>query len=142
MLRMVIPYKVGEEKTMFCTNCGESMSDNQDVCVKCGVKKGTASKFCANCGEALADGAAVCTKCGVAVKSGGGDLAGKDKTMIIVICLLLGGIGVHNFMMGETKKGVFKIVLCLCFGLSYIFAIIDLIKIVTDKYEVNPDKLI
>ena len=61
--------------------------------------------------------------------------------MMIVICLLLGGLGIHNFMMGETKKGVVKIVASMCFGLGGILALIDLIKICTDKYEVDPTKL-
>ena len=127
---------------MYCTNCGENISDNQAVCLKCGVKVGTGHSFCANCGEQVSESADVCMKCGVALKKAGGDLAGKDKITMIIICLFLGGIGVHNFMMGETKKGIFKIVMCFCFGISGILALIDLIKIATDKYEVNPDKLV
>ena len=61
---------------------------------------------------------------------------------MILVCLFLGGIGVHNFMMGEKKKGIFKIAMAFCFGISSIFALIDLVRICTDKYEVDPDKLI
>ena len=69
-------------------------------------------------------------------------LNGQDKTVMALLCFFLGGLGVHNFMMGETKKGIFKIVMSCCFFIGYIFAIIDLVKILTDKYEVDPDKLI
>ncbi|MBR6760668.1 MAG: TM2 domain-containing protein [Oscillospiraceae bacterium] len=130
---------------MFCRNCGAEVNDNQAICLKCGVKAGTGNTFCQNCGNTVDAGASVCLNCGVALKGGAaggaGDLAGKDKTMMIVICLLLGGLGIHNFMMGETKKGVVKIVASMCFGLGGILALIDLIKICTDKYEVDPTKL-
>lgn len=70
------------------------------------------------------------------------DLNGQDKTTMILICLFLAGLGIHNFMMGETKKGVFKIIMSCCCGIGSILALIDLIKICTDKYEVDPDKLV
>ena len=131
---------------MFCKNCGEALNDNQAICLKCGVKVGEGNQFCANCGQPLPDPqATVCLNCGVAIKNNNGTnsdyLAGKDKMTMILICLFLGGLGIHNFMMGETKKGIMKIVASLCFYLGGILAIIDLVKIATDKYEVNPDKL-
>lgn len=127
---------------MFCKNCGESMNDNQAICLKCGVKTGEGNAYCANCGEAIDPNAAVCLKCGVAVKKAGaeGDLAGKDKVTMALVCFFLGGLGIHNFMMGETKKGVVKIVLSLCCGIGGILALIDFIKILMDKYVVDPEK--
>ncbi len=135
---------------MFCKNCGVEMADNQAICVACGVKTGDGNKFCANCGKETAPDAAVCLNCGVEVKKAGGDLAGQDKIVIALICFFLGGLGIHNFMMGETKKGVFKILLTtvgslLC-GIGPIvcavFVIMEFIKILTDKYIVDPNKLI
>ena len=128
----------------YCKNCGVEINENQEICVKCGVKVGTGTAFCHNCGKELPAGADVCLNCGVSAKKApeAGDLAGKDKVTMALICFFLGGIGIHNFMMGETKKGIFKIVMAFCFGISYIFALIDFIKILTDKYEVNPEKLI
>jgi len=129
---------------MFCKNCGEAMNDNQAICLKCGVKAGVGNSFCANCGKPVEANADVCLSCGVAIKGGvnGDYLNGKDKITIALICFFLGGLGIHNFMLGETKKGVLKIVLSLCVGLGWIFALVDFIKILTDKYEVNPEKLI
>ncbi len=128
---------------MYCKNCGKEINENQAICLSCGVKKGEGSTFCENCGQPVAAGSDVCLNCGVAVKkSGVGGLAGKDKTTMIIVCLFLGGLGIHNFMMGETKKGILKIVLSLCFGLGSILALIDLIKICTDKYEADPEKFI
>ena len=127
---------------MYCKNCGESMNDNQAICIKCGVKTGDGNRYCANCGKEIAPDAAVCMNCGVAVKKASGDLGGQDKLVMILICLFLGTLGIHNFMMGETKKGIFKIVMTFVCGLGAIFALIDLIKIAMGSYEVNPDKLI
>ena len=124
---------------MFCKNCGEQMNDNQAICLKCGVKTGEGNAFCANCGNAVAPDAVVCLNCGVAIKKNVG-YGNYDKTVIAIICFFLGYIGIHNFMLGETKKGIVKIVLSFCFGIGAILALIDFIKILMDKYEVNPDK--
>ncbi len=126
---------------MYCKNCGAMMNDNQAICIQCGVKVGGGDRFCANCGKDLPPNAAVCLNCGVAVKKAG-DLNGQDKLVMILVCLFLGGIGIHNFMMGETKKGVFKIIMSFCCGIGAIFALIDLIKICMGTYVVDPEKLI
>jgi len=125
---------------MYCKNCGEQMNDNQAICIKCGVKTGEGTAYCANCGKELAPGADVCLSCGVAVKKPGATYGNYDKLVIALVCFFLGGIGIHNFMLGETKKGIVKIVLSFCFGIGALLALIDFIKILTDKYEVNPDK--
>ena len=127
---------------MFCKNCGEAMNENQAICVKCGVKTGDGNKFCANCGKEVAENAEVCLSCGVAIKKAEGNLAGQDKIVMILICLFLGGLGIHNFMMGETKKGIFKIVMSFVCGIGGILALIDLIKIAMGKYVVDPNKLV
>lgn len=124
---------------MYCKNCGQEMNDNQAICIKCGVKTGEGSAFCANCGNAMPQGAEVCLNCGVAVKKVA-NFGSYDKITIALICFFLGGIGIHNFMLGETKKGVVKIVLSLCLGIGGILALIDFIRILMDKYEVNPEK--
>ncbi len=129
---------------MYCKQCGEQMNENQAICLKCGVKAGEGNSFCSNCGNTVAPNAEVCLSCGVALKkaNAAGDLGGKDKIVIILVCLFLGGLGIHNFMMGETKKGVFKIIMSLLCGLGGLLALIDLIKIIMDKYVVDPTKLV
>ena len=126
---------------MFCKNCGNAMNENQAICLNCGVKKGEGNKFCASCGAATSIGNEFCMNCGASLKKTS-DLNGQDKIVMILICFFLGGIGIHNFMMGETKKGIFKIIMCFVCGLSEIFALIDLIKIAMDKYVADPTKLI
>ena len=115
------------------------MNDNQAICIKCGVKVGEGNAYCANCGKDIAPNAEVCLSCGVAVKKTA-NYGGYDKIVLALICFFLGGIGIHNFMLGETKKGIVNIVLSFCFGIGAILALIDFVRILTDKYEVNPDK--
>lgn len=127
---------------MYCTNCGKEMNEQQAICLNCGVKPGVGRAFCGHCGRSVAPNAEVCMGCGVPLKKAAGNLAGKDKTTMALICFFLGGLGVHNFMMGESKKGIFKIVMSLCCGIGGIFALIDFINILCDKYVVDPEKLI
>lgn len=129
---------------MYCKNCAEPLNDNQAICVKCGVKVGEGNSYCANCGEAIPANADVCLKCGVAVKGNAKSeyLNGQDKIVIILVCLFLGGLGIHNFMMGESKKGIFRIIMSLFCGLGALFALIDLIKIAMGSYVVDPEKLV
>ena len=127
---------------MYCRNCGESMNDNQAICLKCGVAAGEGKAFCKHCGKPVNKDAAVCLNCGCKVddekkNSASGNLNGQDKMTMALVCFFLGGIGVHNFMMGEKRKGIIKIVLAFCCGISGILALIDFIKILTDKYVVE-----
>lgn len=128
---------------MFCKNCGKEMNDNQAICLNCGVKTGEGSAFCSNCGGAVAPGAEVCMNCGVAIKKAGvaGGIDKDNKIVMALVCFFLGGLGIHNFMMGETKKGIVKIVASFCLaGLGGLLALIDFIKILMDKYVVDPEK--
>jgi len=133
---------------MFCKNCGQEMNDNQAICLGCGVKVGEGNAFCQNCGKPVDAAAEVCLNCGVAIKKAGSDLAGKDKIVIILLLVFLGGIGIHNFVMGETKKGIAKILLTvpgslLC-GIGpiicFVLLILELVKIATEKYVVDTTK--
>lgn len=128
---------------MFCRNCGKEMNENQAICLNCGVKTGEGSAFCSNCGGAVAPGAEVCMNCGVAIKKAGvaGGIDKDNKIVMALVCFFLGGLGIHNFMMGETKKGIVKIVASFCLaGLGGLLALIDFIKILMDKYVVDPEK--
>ena len=127
---------------MYCRNCGVQMNDNQAICIKCGVKTGEGSNYCANCGAPMNPAATVCMTCGVAVKKAG--LGKYDKLTMALIAFFIGGLGVHNFMMGETKKGALKIVLMVvtCGDGSSLLALIDFIRILTDSYTVDPEKFI
>lgn len=67
----------------------------------------------------------------------------ENKIILVLIILFAGTFGIHNFILGETKKGIVKIVLAfLCSIASVVLAFMDLIKIVKEEYTVNPDAFI
>ena len=123
---------------MFCKNCGQEINDGVQFCPNCGTPTANEPQYSAPQQQYSAPQQQY-----TAPQQGDAPyLAGQDKTTMILICLFLGGLGIHNFMMGESKKGVTRIIASLCFGLGYILAIIDLVKICTDKYVVDPNAMI
>lgn len=48
----------------------------------------------------------------------------KDKAVATILALLLGGIGVHRFYLGETWTGLFYLLFCWTF-IPLFFALID-----------------
>ena len=133
---------------MYCKNCGAQLQTGNPTCLTCGANVGDGNAYCANCGNAVTPGAAVCTNCGFAVNAQttaaptNNYLNGQDKIVMIIITFFIGWLGIHNFMMGEAKKGIFKIVMSFLCGLGGLFALIDLIKIAMGTYVVDPTKLI
>lgn len=104
---------------MFCRNCGAELQENQTVCSQCGANQTENNAYASK-----------------------DQIGGQDKILIILLCFFLGGLGVHNFLMGETKKGVTRIILSFICGISGIIALIDFIKLLVDSYVVDPEKYI
>ncbi len=124
---------------MFCKNCGNELNENAVACMNCGFAKGSGDKFCANCGKELNPGAAICTACGAAAAASaaaGGEQ--KSKLVAVLLAFFLGSIGIHDFYLGYTKFGIFKIVLTVCTGVGgSIWALIDFIRLLTGS--INAD---
>lgn len=109
---------------MFCKNCGAEIADNVEACPNCNT---------------------VLTEKKAAEKNDKMEsLGGNSKLVVALICFFFGAFGVHNFMMGETNRGVVRLVatLVLCGFVGEILALIDLIKILTDSYTVDKNALI
>jgi TM2 domain-containing membrane protein YozV len=60
-------------------------------------------------------------------------MAGEQKEWLttLLLCIFLGGFGAHRFYTGFTKEGVIQLLTC---GGCLIWAIIDLINIITNKF--------
>ena len=69
----------------FCTNCGAELNENQDVCLKCGVR--------------------------VNKTSNSGNPNAKSKVAAGLFGIFLGCLGVHNFYLGYTGKAVTQLLL-------------------------------
>lgn len=51
----------------FCTNCGNSVSEQAVACMSCGCKPSGHKKFCRHCGVALNSEQIICIKCGTSL---------------------------------------------------------------------------
>lgn len=97
---------------MYCKNCGNEMDPNAAVCIKCGCAKGVGAAYCPNCGQPTMPNAAVCTTCGCALNMAPAANA-KSKLVAGLLGIFLGGLGIHNFYLGYTKKAVAQLLICI-----------------------------
>lgn len=139
---------------MYCKECGkEYQNPNANFCLECGVKKGNGNNYCQMCGAARKNtNQDICLVCGAKLKNAFGNFTNpnvdyskgsSDKTKLITLLLwfFVGGFGVHQFYLGNNKRGIFFLILlgvavitCGIGGIaSTIFLIIDLVNLLTDK---------
>lgn len=57
---------------------------------------------------------------------------GKSQLIALIICIFLGGIGIHRFYLGYTLEGVIQL---LTLGGCGIWALIDLVRIITGDLQ-------
>lgn len=86
----------------YCVNCGAKITEDQDVCLKCGRNLKNVSK----------------------VQS-----TGKSKVAAGLLALFFGVFGVHNFYLGYNSKGATQLVLTivgfiLCIVIIGIFMVV------------------
>lgn len=97
--------------------------------------------FCEKCGKEIANNAAFCENCGAAVKKEINWFEGENKIILFIIILIGGGYGLHNFVMGEVKKGIVKIAACFLFLgiISLVLTSIDIVKLARGTYKIDPE---
>ena len=99
--------------------------------------------FCEKCGKEISAGAAFCDECGAAVKKEINWFEGENKLIIILIAIFCGSIGLHNFAMGETKKGIVRIAgTLICGVVGTILAWVDIVKIANGTYKIDSEAFI
>ena len=123
---------------MFCRNCANELDSNAAFCVKCGVKAGDGNRYCPNCGAETAENAAVCIKCGVELKKAAASGEQKSKMAAGLLGIFLGGLGIHNFYLGNTGRGVIQIVVTLltC-GVGSVWGLVEGIMILTGAIKTD-----
>ena len=91
------------------------------------------AKFCSNCGAELNDEQEICLKCGVKVKNSNvnnANLNAKSKMAAGLLGIFLGAFGIHNFYLGYTGKAVGQLLMTVlsCGILSIVSGIWGLVE--------------
>ena len=125
---------------MYCKNCGNPMDPNAAFCVKCGCAVGNGNAFCPNCGQRINPNASVCVNCGASIQAPIPVGQQKSKLAAGLLGIFLGGLGIHNFYLGYSGKGVAQLLITLLtcgFGaiVSSIWGLIEGIQILTGSID-------
>ena len=59
----------------------------------------------------------------------------KSKVVYGILAILLGGLGIHKFYVGDTKNGIIYLILGVCTGIGGILGIITGIMALTKSDE-------
>jgi len=87
--------------------------------------------YCSKCGKEIHDDAVICVHCGCATKN---SAASSEKSWIVtlLLCLFLGGFGVHRFYTGHIGIGIIQLLTLGCCG---IWTLIDFILILCNAFK-------
>jgi TM2 domain-containing membrane protein YozV len=109
--------------------------------------------FCTKCGAQNEDFAQNCSQCGAALPQIGGyqpiqpppaygavedwKQQGADKKLVAGLCaILVGGFGIHKFILGYTTEGIIQIVITfITCGVGHIIGLIEGIIYLTKSDE-------
>lgn len=72
---------------------------------------GSGTSFCPHCGRPTGPNAAVCTSCGRALSNSSN--GSKSKMTAGLLGIFLGGVGAHDFYLGNTVKAIIHVILFL-----------------------------
>ncbi len=88
--------------------------------------------FCPNCGGEVSDNQAVCLACGVYVIHAKPSKGGKSRIAAGILAIFLGGLGVHKFYMRKVGLGIVYLLFCWTFIPSIIALIEGIIYLCED----------
>ncbi|MCR5665339.1 MAG: TM2 domain-containing protein [Eubacterium sp.] len=134
----------------YCKNCGKDLLDTADFCPACGTKSGMGNNYCFACGAQTNPGQMICTNCGTATNKTAAGTGGKSKLAAGLLGIFLGQLGIHNFYLGYTKRGVIQLVLTLAFCWTFavplamwIWGLVEGIQCLTGKMvDANGNELV
>ena len=98
--------------------------------------------YCSNCGRETPPQASVCPNCGANLNNNQPVRQddSKDWLTTLLLCIFTGGLGIHRFYTGHTTIGIIQL---LTAGGCGVWALIDLIQIITDSFvDANGNPLV
>ena len=111
---------------MYCTNCGSPVGDNDAFCPNCGQKVkrsdyNTSRNFSQN------------------IHNSYDNMMVKPKNRLIagLLAIFLGSMGIHDFYLGYSQKGVAHLLMFVFFlgWISRIWALVEALLIFTGKTD-------
>lgn len=109
-----------------CPTCGHGVSDQAEFCPKCGAKLRNLSQVSNNQGSFPP-----------------ANPTGKSKTTAGILAILLGGLGVHRFYLGQPIIGLICILACWTY-IPALLGLIDGIMLLTqseEDFQIKPKML-
>lgn len=90
--------------------------------------------YCSKCGAQIDDAAVICPRCGCATQNyrpsasysnaRQGEVSPKSRLAALLLCIFLGGFGVHRFYAGKIGTGVLWLLTGGLLGIGWIIDII------------------
>ncbi len=116
----------------FCRKCGKQLDDNAQFCDNCGANQdGTSTISTTNSNNSQAS-----------------NISSKSRAVAALLAWFLGGLGVHNFYLGNKKKAIAQLVCTLLFFLiipiivSSIWVLVDFVIILCGTYADGDGKVV
>lgn len=105
---------------VYCSSCGKTIKIQAEICPFCGVRQSNSQP-------------------NVAKKTSGNQ---KSKNTFQVLAILFGGLGVHNFYIGNNNRAVAQLLISLLSGAAlspiiWIWAVVECFTVTTDNDGVN-----
>jgi TM2 domain-containing membrane protein YozV/RNA polymerase subunit RPABC4/transcription elongation factor Spt4 len=140
------PQQAGQAPPMHCRTCNTVLAAGTQVCPTCHQAPMAGSAVCWHCGAATVPGQPNCSSCGAQLPVLNAFGAGQYKSKIVagLLALLLCGMGIHHFYLGNTNLGIAQLAIYvvglvtsvviigfLIFPIAMIWSLVDGIRILT-----------
>ncbi|EEG30108.1 TM2 domain protein [[Clostridium] methylpentosum DSM 5476] len=123
---------------MNCRNCGAENADTNNVCIYCGQPlRGNANYSQPNPNQQVQAGPQVGQPIHITLNTNPNvnpqphpysNIPLKSKLVALILCVLLGGLGIHRFYLGKAGTGILWLLTGGLFGIGWI---VDIILIAT-----------
>lgn len=112
------------QQSRFCTYCGKEVDNKTDICFGCGCRIYGGKNYCHNCGAKLNPNQVICVQCGSPLEERTTYEKNLNKTLAGVFALLLGGLGIHKFYLGQPISGILYLIFSWT-GIPFFLGFID-----------------